>query len=151
MDRICVRGIAARGFHGALEAERVLGQHFSVDLTVHLDLSPAGRSDDLTQTLNYDELATMVVEQITGPPFQLIEALAESIADQVLELPGVQVVEVTVHKPHAPVIAQVAGVSVHISRGRSSAPGGDAVSSPQKLDQPTTVPSGTDHERSPQP
>lgn len=115
-DRITVTGIRARGFHGVLPEERTMGQFFTVDVVLHLDLSPAGASDDLAHTVNYDAVARGVVADIEGEPLDLIEALAERIAARILADALVREVEVTVHKPHAPVGVCVSGVSVTIHR-----------------------------------
>lgn len=117
-DHIALRGITARGHHGVLPEERRVGQFFVVDLDLVCDLAPAAATDDLTRTVNYDEVANAVVAAIEGEPLHLIEALAERIADAVLTHELVQAVRVTVHKPHAPVTVPVTNVSVTLSRPR---------------------------------
>ena len=96
-DTIAVMGIRARGRHGVLDFEREMGQTFVVDVEMAVDIAQAGRSDDLAHTVDYGAVATEVAAIITGPPFQLIEALAESIAQRVKAFPGVDQVSVTVH------------------------------------------------------
>lgn len=116
-DFITVKGIKGFGFHGVFPEETRDGQDFFVDLELHLDLSKPSRSDKLEETIDYGSLTDLVVEEITGEPFQLIERLAGSIADRIRELhPQITRIAVTVHKPHAPVSAQVADISVTISR-----------------------------------
>ena len=68
-DQIVLKGVSARGFHGVLEAEKRDGQPFVVDVHLTLDLSRAGRTDDLAATVNYAEVASAVVARITGPSF----------------------------------------------------------------------------------
>lgn len=115
-DRIELRGLRARGRHGVLPAETELGQVFVVDLVLEVDLAPAARHDDLTRTVNYAEVAQQVHELVTGPPVALIETLAENIAATVLTHPVVQAVQVTVHKPQAPVPVPFVDVTVRIRR-----------------------------------
>ena len=115
-DRIVLEGVSAHGRHGVLEAEKREGQTFVVDVTMELDLSRAGRSDDLEQTVDYAQVAAAVVARITGPSFDLIERLAEVIADDVLAHPLVETVHVVVHKPEAPVGFPFTDVQVQITR-----------------------------------
>ncbi|GAA6524816.1 2-amino-4-hydroxy-6-hydroxymethyldihydropteridine diphosphokinase [Intrasporangium sp. DVR] len=115
-DEIVLRGVTAHGYHGVLEAEKRDGQTFVVDVHLTLDLSRAGRSDNLAATVNYAEVASAVVARVTGPAFDLIERLAEVIADDVLAFPLVDAVEVVVHKPEAPVGHPFTDVEVRIRR-----------------------------------
>jgi dihydroneopterin aldolase/2-amino-4-hydroxy-6-hydroxymethyldihydropteridine diphosphokinase len=117
-DRIVLQGISARGFHGVLDAEKAEGQVFVVDVTLEVDVRRAGRSDLLAHTVNYAEVAADIVGQITGPSLDLIEKLAERIAADALRRPLVQAVEVTVHKPQAPVGVPFADVRVLVERHR---------------------------------
>jgi 7,8-dihydroneopterin aldolase/epimerase/oxygenase len=118
LDRITLTGITGYGHHGVFAAERELGQRFVVDLTCELDLAAAGAEDDLGQTIDYARLAAAVVADVEGDPLQLIEALAGRIADTCLSYEAVQRVEVTVHKPNAPLPVQVADVAVTLTRSR---------------------------------
>lgn len=117
-DRILLLGVEAVGHHGVLELERLDGQPFVVDVVLELDLSRAGRSDALGDTVSYAEVAADVMARITGTPFDLIERLAEVIADDVLARPLVAAVEVTVHKPQAPVGHPFTDVQVQVRRER---------------------------------
>ena len=117
-DRIFLEGVRAFGHHGVLEHEKRDGQPFVVDVTLELDLGPAGRSDDLAATVSYAEVAADVVARITGPSFDLVERLAEVIADDVLSRPVVDAVEVVVHKPEAPVGQPFSDVGVRVRRER---------------------------------
>jgi dihydroneopterin aldolase/2-amino-4-hydroxy-6-hydroxymethyldihydropteridine diphosphokinase len=93
---------------------------FVVDVTMHVDLAPAGTSDDLADTVNYADVAGDVVALIEGDPLDLIEALASRIADRVLARPLVEAVEVVVHKPQAPVGHPFTDVQVRVTRERQS-------------------------------
>lgn len=115
-DRIVIEGVSAHGRHGVLDFEKREGQTFVVDVAMEVDLSQAGRSDDLSHTVNYAEVAAAVVARITGPPFDLIERLAEVIADDVLANDLIESVEVVVHKPEAPVGYPFTDVQVRITR-----------------------------------
>jgi dihydroneopterin aldolase len=117
-DRIELRGLRARGFHGVLPAERELGQEFVVDAVLWLDLRPAAAKDDVTLTVHYGELADRLVEVVTGEPVDLIETLAYRLADQCLADPRVARAEVTVHKPAAPIPLAFDDVAVTIVRER---------------------------------
>jgi dihydroneopterin aldolase len=118
-DRIVLRGLRGQGRHGWFDFEREQGQPFVVDLTLHLDLAPAARSDNLADTVDYGALGTQVVAVIEGEPVLLIETLAERIADCCLSDPRVERVDVVVHKPQAPMSVPFGDVEVHVSRARS--------------------------------
>jgi dihydroneopterin aldolase len=118
-DRITVRGIRATGFHGVYAEERRTGQPFVVDVVLHVDLAPAAASDDVNATVHYGELAEQVVAAIEGEPVDLVETLAQRVADIALSYPVVDEVEVTVHKPEAPVGVPFSDVAVTLVRGRS--------------------------------
>ena len=119
LDAVTLSGITAVGHHGVFDFERRDGQPFIVDAVLHLDLRPAGTSDDLTRTAHYGEVAEQVARIITGAPFQLIEALAEKIAADILaSYPVVEAVDITVHKPKAPIEVPFGDVAVTIFRSR---------------------------------
>ncbi len=118
-DVITLTGLRAFGYHGVFDFERREGQEFIVDLVVGLDMRPAAHSDDVADTVDYGALATDVTAIVTGEPLNLIEALAERIADAVLRHPLVQVVTVTVHKPSAPIPTEFGDVTVTSTRERA--------------------------------
>ncbi len=117
-DRIVLQGISAHGHHGVLDFEKADGQEFVVDVALEVDLRRPGRSDVLAHTVNYADVAADVVSLIIGPSLDLIEALAEKIARAALKRPLVQAVEVTVHKPQAPVGVPFSDVQVVVERHR---------------------------------
>ena len=99
-DRILLEGMVFFGFHGALPAERELGQRFVVDVEMRLDLRPAGLSDDLAKTVDYGAVHDMTKRMVEGEPVDLIEAVAERIATAILEdHPSIETVRVKVAKP----------------------------------------------------
>jgi len=116
-DLIEIKGIKSFGYHGVLESEKVTGQDFYVDVVLEVDLSRASVSDDVADTINYAEVTDLVVREITGAPVSLIEKLAGNIADRIkATYPQAATISVTVHKPQAPVNAQVKDISVTINR-----------------------------------
>jgi dihydroneopterin aldolase len=117
-DRVALRGITGFGHHGVFPEEREAGQPFVVDVLLTVDLLPAASSDDLQQTVDYGVLAQSVVSDIERDPLDLIEALALRIADRCLDHPRVEVAEVTVHKPGAPLPVTVGDVAVTLTRSK---------------------------------
>ena len=115
-DRIEITGIRAVGHHGVYDFETRDGQPFVVDVTLWLDLAPAADTDDVTSTLDYGVVAQRVVHEIEGQPVRLIETLAHRIATRLLGHPALRQVEVTVHKPQAPMPVAVADVAVTVRR-----------------------------------
>ena len=119
-DTVAVRGIRSRGFHGVLPEERRDGQDFVVDVVMSFDTRPAAGSDDLALTVDYAAVSADVVAVVAGDPVDLVETLAARIADAVLAHARVERVEVTVHKPQAPVGVPFDDVVVTISRTQRS-------------------------------
>ncbi len=118
-DRLSVLGIEAVGHHGVFDFERRDGQVFKVDLTLGVDTRPASRSDDLNDTVHYGTLVEAVKKAIETDPVDLIETLAQRIADVCLTDPRVEWTEVTVHKPDAPIEATFSDVVLTIHRSRA--------------------------------
>lgn len=118
-DSIALTGLRAMGYHGVLPHERVEGQLFVVDVVLHLPLGPAAAGDDLAATVDYGVLANRVVAAVESEPVDLIETVAERVANLVLEYPAVESVDVTVHKPSAPIEVPFADVAVTVRRSRA--------------------------------
>jgi dUTP pyrophosphatase len=144
VDTIELRGLTFYGYHGAHDEEQRLGQRFVVDVRLGIDLEPAGRRDDLSLTADYGLVAETVRGIVEGPPFRLIEALAESIAAAILEGHAlVAEVQVRVAKPSAPVAVAPTGlVAVEIGRRRATA-SADVAASSEQLDARRSSPSGS--------
>lgn len=119
-DRIELRGLRAVGICGALPEEQARPQPFEIDLDVHLDLAPAGASDDLSDTADYGALGQAVVDIVTDGRFVLIERMAQVVADAVLVDDRVAAVEVTVRKLRPPVPFELTTSAVHIRRVRTA-------------------------------
>jgi 7,8-dihydroneopterin aldolase/epimerase/oxygenase len=121
-DRILLTDMVFHGRHGTLPAENDLGQPFVVSIDLHLDLRPAGSSDDLTRTVDYSRVHRLARDIVEGPPVQLTETLAERIAAGVLrDHPTVEAVRVKVAKPHVRLEDTVlTGSAVEILRRREA-------------------------------
>jgi 7,8-dihydroneopterin aldolase/epimerase/oxygenase len=117
-DRITLTGLRVFGRHGVFEHEKRDGQEFVVDITAWLDLTGAAATDDLTQTLHYGELAQLAAEIVGGEPYDLIESVAGKIAEEVMLDERLGAVEVTVHKPAAPIPLTFDDVAVTVRRER---------------------------------
>lgn len=119
MDRVALRGLHIRGHHGVFPQEREEGQVFVVDVELGLDTRPAAETDDLTRTVHYGVVAEEIAAVVKGDPVDLIETLAQRIADCCLSHDPVREVEVTVHKPGAPIAVPFDDVTVTIKRSRA--------------------------------
>lgn len=119
-DRIELRGLRVRGNHGVFDHEKRDGQDFLVDLVLWTDFTAAAASDDLADTVDYGALALFARDVVAGEPCDLIETVASRIADGVMDLAtGAHAVEVTLHKPQAPIPAEFADVAVVAHRSRT--------------------------------
>ena len=118
-DRITLTGVRVRAHHGVFDFEREQGQEFVIDVSVAVDLAAAASVDDLDRTVHSGELAEAVVAAVERDPVDLIETVAERVAAVALAHPAVEEVEVTVHKPEAPIRVPFADVAVTIVRGRA--------------------------------
>ena len=118
-DRLAVYGIEVVGHHGVFDFERREGQVFKIDLVLGVDTAPAASSDDLQDTVDYGSLVEAVRHAVETDPVDLIEKLAQRIADVCLTDSRVQWAEVTVHKPEAPIETTFSDVALTILRSRS--------------------------------
>ena len=118
VDEITLTGLRAWGRHGVYDEERAQGQEFVVDLTLRIDTAAAAASDDVVDTVHYGELAERVAALVGSDPVNLLETLAQRIAADVLADSRIEQVEVTVHKPSAPIAVPFGDVSVTIRRSR---------------------------------
>lgn len=119
-DELAVLGIECRGHHGVLDFERREGQTFRIDLVLGLDTAVAASSDDLQDTVDYGTLVGRVRAAVENDPVDLIETLAQRIADVCLLDDRVKWVRVTVHKPEAPIDATFSDVALTITRRRQA-------------------------------
>lgn len=122
MDKIELVGMEFFGRHGCSEEERLVGQRFLVDAALFLDLAPAGRTDDIGETVDYAQVFDDVRSVVEGKPAALLETIAERIASALLEkYARLDRVRITVHKPFAPIPGRFADTSVTVRRGRAEA------------------------------
>lgn len=118
LDELSVTGIECYGHHGVFGFERREGQTFLIDLVLGVDTAPAAASDDLQDTVDYGSLVASVQAAVEKDPVDLIETLAQRIADVCLLGGRVEWAKVTVHKPDAPIEATFADVTLTITRRR---------------------------------
>ncbi len=119
-DELSVSGIECRGHHGVFDFEKREGQSFVIDLTLGVDTTPAARSDELHDTVDYGSLVDAVKDAVEHDPVDLIETLAQRIADICLTDARVEWTRVTVHKPDAPIDATFRDVALTITRNARS-------------------------------
>jgi 7,8-dihydroneopterin aldolase/epimerase/oxygenase len=127
LDQIHLTGIRGYGYTGALPEEQVLGQWFAVDLTLWLDLSQAGASDRLSDTLNYCTIIEPVKHLLSTARYTLLERLATEIAQSILHPPVphailVHQVRVRLVKPHAPIPDFDGNITIELTRSRATTP-----------------------------
>ncbi len=120
-DRIFINGLALHAYHGVMPYEGKVGQTFTIDLVLEIDLAAAARTDKVADTVSYDKVVECATTAFIAQKYKLIEAAAGKVADAVLaQFPRVQSVAVTIHKPHAPIAATFSDVGVTLMRARKS-------------------------------
>ena len=120
-DELAINGIECFDHHGVFDFERREGQPFVIDLVLGMDTRPAATSDDLHDTVDYGSLVTSVKNAVESDPVDLIETLAQRIADVCLLDDRVEWCRLTVHKPKAPIDATYSDVALTITRTRGNA------------------------------
>ena len=118
MDKLILKGIQFHGYHGVAEAERQLGQKYEIDLELMTDLSAAGKTDDLTRTIDYAQVVQLAIEIGTQRSFQLFETLAETIAEAILAQFQIDEVRITAKKLSPPIEPTLAYAGIEIHRKR---------------------------------
>lgn len=113
-QKIRIRGLRVYGYHGVLEHERSEGQYFIVDATLTVDSDRASSTDDIANTVSYAEIAHLISDNVRNNPVNLLETLAQRLADEVLfaASPWAKKVKITVSKPDAPIDLYFDNVSV---------------------------------------
>jgi 7,8-dihydroneopterin aldolase/epimerase/oxygenase len=118
-DRIFIKGLALHAYHGVMAHEAKVGQTFTIDLDLEIDLAAAARSDKVVDTVSYDKVVNCASEAFCAQRYRLIEAAAGRVADAILAgFSRVRSVRVTIHKPHAPIAATFNDVGVTLVRSR---------------------------------
>ena len=119
-DRISIQRIGVFAYHGVYEEEGRLGQRFYVSIDAYLDLAAAGQADDLEKSVSYADIAAQVQEIAVGNRYNIIEALAEAIAGELMRnFPRIDEIAVTIEKPNAAVAAILDSIFVTINRSRA--------------------------------
>jgi dihydroneopterin aldolase len=120
MDKILFNKMEFWGYHGAFKEENKLGQRFFVDLELYLDLSKAGHSDNLQDTVNYADVYNTTRQVVEQERYELVEAVAERLAAKILtEYSLVDEILVRVTKPDPPIPGHYQSVAVEITRSRA--------------------------------
>ena len=118
-DNIFIKGLTLHAYHGVMAHEAKVGQSFSIDLELDIDLSDAARSDKVKDTVSYDKVVECASAAFLAQRYRLIEAAAGRVADAVLDaFPRVRAITVTIHEPHAPIAATFEDVGVALVRTR---------------------------------
>jgi dihydroneopterin aldolase len=118
MDKILLKQMSFYAYHGAFPEENKLGQRFLVDVELHLDLTTAGKTDQLEHSVHYGHVFEVVQAVVEKQRFRLIEALAEKIADELLTNFPVPEVMVRVIKPDPPIPGHYESVGVELVRAK---------------------------------
>lgn len=118
LDVITLRGLHVEAAHGVFDFEHDAPQPFIVDCALWVDTSASSSSDDIADTVSYALVADEITSIVSGPSVKLIETLGNAIAMRLLRLAHVLGVEVTVHKPQAPLEQPFVDVSVTVRRGQ---------------------------------
>src|SRR5687767_852641 len=118
MDRILLNGLSFFGRHGCHAAEQELGQKFIVDIELECDLSAACASDDLQDSIDYVSIYNAARDVIEGESAQLLESLAQRIADFALQDARVVSAWVRIRKPHIALPGALDYIGIEITRGR---------------------------------
>ena len=121
-DELSITGVECYAHHGVFDFERREGQTFVIDLVLGIDTRPAAASDDLQDTVNYGTLVDRVRAAVESDPVDLIETVAQRIADVCLTDGRVEWARVTIHKPDAPIDATFRDVALTITRNARPAP-----------------------------
>ena len=117
MDKIIIKDLEIFAYHGVLKEEKLKGQTFFLTAELSLDLREAGMTDKLEKTVNYAQVCQDIYEVMTGNKFDLIEAVAENIADTILlKYDIIKSVRIIVSKPQAPIEMEFDTVCVDILR-----------------------------------
>jgi dihydroneopterin aldolase len=120
-DTIFINGLSLHAYHGVVPYEGKVGQTFTIDLELEIDLSAAVRSDKVADTESYDQVAAVASTAFTAQKFRLIETAAGRVAEALLaKFPRLRAVRVTIHKPHAPIAATFSDVGVTVARRREA-------------------------------
>lgn len=123
-DKLVLRGLQFHGFHGVKQEEKTLGQKFVVDVDAWMDLSTAGETDSISDTVSYTDIYRIVKDVVEGPSHNLLESVAHRIASAtLLKFSQISAVRVEVKKPHVAVQGTIDYLGVEIVRHRKDMAG----------------------------
>lgn len=115
-DIIRLNNMMFYAYHGVEPSEKQMGQRFEVDVELFLELTKAGHSDQLSDTVDYTHVYQAIEEIMLESDFNLLEALAEEISQTIIERFPVTATTVRVRKPHVSLRGIADGVEVEITR-----------------------------------
>ena len=118
MDKIIIKGIRFHGHHGVPEAERQVGGQYEIDATLSYPIADAGRTDALEDTIDYASVVNLIEDIGIKRSFRLIEALAETIAIEILQQYPIDTVHLTVKKLNPPIKQPITYFAVEICRSK---------------------------------
>ena len=122
MDKILLKDIKLYGYHGVLPKEQEIGQYFHIDVELSVDLTKAGMTDELTNTVDYTKIYDIIVSVNKNNKFRLIETFAHNISREILSTYEIiKDITVQVRKPDAPIDGDFAWMGVEIKRSRENA------------------------------
>jgi len=116
LDKVRILNLKIPARHGAYEFEKDKDGLFELDVEMYTDLSKATHSDDLSDTVNYDEAVSLITDQFTENNYHLIEAVGERICQRLLDQYSINKVVLRIRKPHAPIMANLDTVEVELVR-----------------------------------
>lgn len=111
-DRIFITNLQLSALIGCLPEEQSKKQPLILDVVLYTDIRAAGKSDDLTKTINYAEVADCIADHVKNNQYKLVETLSEQLASVILERFSVSQVTIKIAKPEAISMAQCAGVEI---------------------------------------
>lgn len=116
-DKIKIEELEVFANHGVFQEENVLGQKFLVSATLYTETRKAGQTDELTASIHYGEVSTFITEYLKNHTYKLLERVAEGLAEELLlQIKGLNRVELEIKKPWAPIGLPLKSVSVQIER-----------------------------------
>ena len=120
MDKIIIKGLKIYAFHGVNKEEKDQGQNFIIDAVLYVDLSKAGNTDKVSDTVSYAKVTKTIIKTVNEKSYDLLEKMATRIIQQIFdEFLSVKKVDVTVKKPEAPINADFDYMAVNICKDRN--------------------------------
>ena len=117
MDEIRIRELKVKAYHGVYEDEKQKGQYFYVNATLYVNSRKAGLSDELSDSVDYARVCSLIRAVLLRESYNLIETVAENVATEILlGFEGISAVDIEVRKPEAPVPMEFESISVKIHR-----------------------------------